>query len=121
MNDTREMVHLNLDLSAELNEQLEELASKLASNKTDILRQAITLMQILVNSKEQGKKFGIAESEQPLATEIIIPVQMIETAEQHPLETFMETLGVWDDERTAEEIIKDIYDSRTPSNSKPVL
>ena len=34
----------------------------------------------------------------------------------HPLDTFIETHGVWEDERTAEEIVKEIYDSRTISN-----
>lgn len=29
----------------------------------------------------------------------------------------MERLGPWEDERTAEEIVKDIYDSRTISNN----
>ncbi|MBC6429467.1 DUF2281 domain-containing protein [Nostoc sp. HG1] len=36
---------------------------------------------------------------------------------EHPLDTFMERLGPWEDERTAEEIVKDIYDSRTISNN----
>lgn len=35
---------------------------------------------------------------------------------QHPLDTFIEKHGSWEDERTAEEIVKEIYDSRTISN-----
>ncbi len=34
----------------------------------------------------------------------------------HPLDTFIEKHGAWEDERTAEEIVKEIYDSRTISN-----
>lgn len=34
----------------------------------------------------------------------------------HPLDTFLEKHGAWEDERTAAEIVKDIYDSRTISN-----
>ncbi len=34
----------------------------------------------------------------------------------HPLDTFIEKYGAWEDERTAEEIVKEIYDSRTISN-----
>ncbi|HCQ20518.1 MAG: hypothetical protein ACK5WC_10890 [Aphanizomenon sp.] len=34
----------------------------------------------------------------------------------HPLDTFIEKYGAWEDERTAEEIVKEIYDSRTTSN-----
>jgi predicted transcriptional regulator len=73
MTEIQEMVHFSLDLSPELNETLEELAQKIGGNKSDVLRQAIALMQIMVTAQEQGKKFGIAESDQPLATEIIIP------------------------------------------------
>jgi hypothetical protein len=45
-------------------------------------------------------------------------VQQKEISPQHPLEKFMETFGAWEDERTDEEIIKDIYDSRSFSNSE---
>ncbi|MTJ32068.1 hypothetical protein [Aphanizomenon sp. UHCC 0183] len=34
----------------------------------------------------------------------------------HPLDTFLEKHGAWEDERTAAEIVKEIYDSRTISN-----
>ncbi|MEZ2252128.1 DNA-binding protein [Microcoleus sp.] len=73
MNDQKEMIHFNLDLSPELNDTLEQMAKKIGGSKTDVLRQAIALMQILVTAKEQGRKFGIAEENQPLATEILIP------------------------------------------------
>jgi predicted transcriptional regulator len=73
MNENKEMIHFNLDLSPELNETLEEMARKIGGTKTDVLRQAIALMQIVVTAKEQGRKFGIAEVDQPLATEILIP------------------------------------------------
>jgi len=51
---------------------------------------------------------------------MILPIQQLQTEEtstQHPLEKFMETFGAWEDDRTDEEIIKDIYDSRSFSNS----
>ncbi|AFW94624.1 hypothetical protein VB638_03490 [Dolichospermum sp. UHCC 0684] len=34
----------------------------------------------------------------------------------HPLDTFLEKHSAWEDERTAAEIVKEIYDSRTISN-----
>lgn len=73
MSSTKEMVHLNLDLSPELYEKLEESAKKIGGNKSDVLRQAIALMQVAIVAKEQGEKFGIAEPEQTLSTEITIP------------------------------------------------
>jgi predicted transcriptional regulator len=72
MSDIQEMIHFSLDLSPELNETLEEIAQNIGGSKSDVLRQALALMQIMVIAKEQGKKFGIAEPDQPLATEIII-------------------------------------------------
>ncbi|WP_292834967.1 ribbon-helix-helix protein, CopG family [uncultured Nostoc sp.] len=45
------MVRLNLDLSPELNQILDELANKIGISKSDVLRQAITLMQIMVIAK----------------------------------------------------------------------
>ncbi|MEA5619168.1 hypothetical protein VB711_15170 [Cronbergia sp. UHCC 0137] len=38
------------------------------------------------------------------------------TQKPHPLDTFIEKYGAWEDERTAAEIVKEIYDSRTISN-----
>lgn len=39
------------------------------------------------------------------------------TSQSHQLNTFIEKYGAWEDERTAEEIVKEIYDSRTIANS----
>jgi hypothetical protein len=39
----------------------------------------------------------------------------------HPLENFIETFGAWEDDRTTEEIIKDIYESRIDSSSESTL
>jgi predicted transcriptional regulator len=114
MRDTKEMVHFSLDLSPELNQILEELARKIGGTKSDVLRQAITLMQVLVQAKEQTQKLGITAVDELIATEIITSFE--DASISHPLETFMERLGAWEDERTPEEIIKDIYNNRTSSN-----
>ncbi len=115
MTNAQDMVRLNLDLSPELNEILEELANKIGGSKSDVLRQAITLMQIMVIAKEQTNKLGITEADQLIATEIIMPSEA--SPKTHSLETLIETFGAWEDDRTTEDIIKDIYDSRTISNS----
>lgn len=115
MTDAQGMVRLNLDLSPELNQILEELTRKIGGSKSDVLRQAITMMQIIVTAKEQIKKLGIAEADHLIANEIIMPSEA--TQKYHKLEAFMEEFGDWEDERTPEEIVKDIYDSRSISNS----
>ncbi|BAB73559.1 hypothetical protein ACN23B_09280 [Anabaena sp. FACHB-709] len=119
MTNTQGMVHLNLDLSPELNQILEELANKLGGSKSDVLRQAIALMQIMVIAKEQTQNLGIPEAEQLIAREIITLPKAVPTT--HPLDNFMETFGAWEDERTPEAIIQDIYDNRCISNSDYTL
>lgn len=64
-------VRLSLDVSSELNELIEKLAAATNSSKSDVLRRAISLMEVAVEAKRQGKRVGIAEKDQPLATEII--------------------------------------------------
>ncbi|MEB3177714.1 MAG: ribbon-helix-helix protein, CopG family [Nostocaceae cyanobacterium] len=116
MTNAQNMVRLNLELSPELNQILEELAHKLGVNKSDVLRQAIALMQIMVTAKEQTQKLGIVEAEQLIVNEIIIPSEV--QPKTHPLENFIEQFGAWEDECTPEEIIKNIYNSRTISTSE---
>jgi predicted transcriptional regulator len=62
---------LSLDISPELNDLLEQLATRTGGTKSDVLRKAISLMEVAVEAKRQGKKFGIAERDQQLTTEII--------------------------------------------------
>ncbi len=67
----RGKVRLSSDISPELNSLLEDMAADIGGTKSEVLRKAIALMQVAVEAKKQGKKFGIAEKDQPLATEII--------------------------------------------------
>ncbi len=41
-----------------------------------------------------------------------LQLQPQEISKEHSLEKFMETFGAWEDDRTDEEIIKEIYDVR---------
>lgn len=70
-NQERMKIRLSLDITPELNDLLNDLASKTGGTKSDVLRKAIGLMEIAIDAKRQGKKFGIAEKDQPLATEIV--------------------------------------------------
>jgi hypothetical protein len=73
MTDKKEMIRFNLDVSPELDGTLEKLAQKIGGTKSDVLRQAISLMQIAIIAKENGKKVGIVDPNQNLTTEIMIP------------------------------------------------
>lgn len=119
MTNTQKMVRLNLDLSPELNQILDELAEKIGTSKSDVLRQAIMLMQIMVTAKEETKKLGVIEANQLIVNEIIFSSE--QQAKPHPSEAFLETFGTWEDTRTAEEIIDEIYSSRTVSDRDYIL
>jgi predicted transcriptional regulator len=67
----KEKVRLSLDISPELNALLESLAVATGGTKSDVLRKAIALMEVAVDAKRRGLKLGLAEKDQPLATEII--------------------------------------------------
>lgn len=48
-------------------------------------------------------------------------VQPEEPPADHPIETFIEKFGAWEDNRTTEKIIKDIYESRIISSCESTL
>ncbi len=64
-------VHLILDVSPLLNEKLESLAARIHSNKSDLLRKAIALLEVAVAAKESGDRFGVADRNQRLKVEIV--------------------------------------------------
>jgi predicted transcriptional regulator len=68
---SREWARLTVDVSPELAVALERLAERFHGNKSDVVRRALALMEIAAQAKDEGKKFGIAEKDQPLATEIV--------------------------------------------------
>jgi hypothetical protein len=66
-----ETIRLSLDVSPELYETLNTLATKLHSSKSDVLRKAVALLEVAVRAKEEHKKFGVAAPDQTLETEIV--------------------------------------------------
>ncbi len=71
LDQERTKVRFNLDISPDLNALLDNLAASIGGTKSDVLLKAIALMDVAVDANRQGKKFGIAERDQPLATEIV--------------------------------------------------
>lgn len=64
-------VRLSLVVSPQANRALEDLARKTHSTKSEVLRKAIALLEVAVEARERGKKIGVADPGQPLATEIV--------------------------------------------------
>jgi predicted transcriptional regulator len=56
-----ERVRLSVDVSPELDAMLEQLAKDVHGTKSDVLRKGIALLQVAVDAKKQGQKFGVAD------------------------------------------------------------
>ncbi len=67
----RETVRLTVDVSPDVYQKIGDIADRLHTSKGDVLRKGLAYMEVAVEAKEQGKKFGVAESDQILTTEII--------------------------------------------------
>ena len=67
----KNLVALSFFISPQWNNELNDLAAKIGGTKSDVFRKAIALLELAVDARDTGKKFGIAEKDQPLATEIV--------------------------------------------------
>ena len=66
-----EAVRLSLTVSQELNEHLEELATRSQSTKSAILRKAIALFDVATEAKEQKQRLGLFDQNRQMVTEIV--------------------------------------------------
>jgi predicted transcriptional regulator len=65
------IVRLSLAVSPELNDRLEQLASSGRTTKSEILRKAIALFDVVAEAKTEKKRFGILDQNKQLVTEIV--------------------------------------------------
>lgn len=70
-NTSKEVVRLSLSLSPELNDRLEQLAASGHTTKTEILRKAIALYDVVAEAKTEKKRLGILDQNKQLLTEIV--------------------------------------------------
>ncbi len=66
-----EKVRINLQVSPELNNILENIAESSFSTKTDVIRQALALVKIAHDAKRSGKHIGLVADSSKLDTEIV--------------------------------------------------
>lgn len=64
-------VRLNLLLSPELNGRLDNIAASAGATKTDVIRQAIALMEVVHQAKRDSKHVGISADRNKLDTEFV--------------------------------------------------
>jgi predicted transcriptional regulator len=67
----RDSIRLSLAVSPELNARLDELASSSHTTKSEILRKAIALFDVVAEAKLEKKRFGILDQNKQLLTEIV--------------------------------------------------
>ena len=71
MTTDKEVIRLSLAVSPELNERLEQLAAAGHTSKSEILRKAIALFDVVAEAKSEKKRFGILDQDKRLVTEIV--------------------------------------------------
>lgn len=69
--NTKEKVRLSLDLSKDLYDQLESLATDSHASKSDVLRKALGLMIVAADAKKDNKKLGVFNKDELLEKEIV--------------------------------------------------
>jgi hypothetical protein len=69
--NSRPKVRLTVDVSAELNQTLNKLAEESSTTKSEILRKAVTLMEVAAQARERGQKLAIINRQDPADTEIV--------------------------------------------------
>jgi predicted transcriptional regulator len=66
-----EKVRLNLQVSAALNSVLEEIAESTSSSRSEVIRQALALMKVAHEAKQEGRHIGLVSDPSRLDTEIV--------------------------------------------------
>jgi Ribbon-helix-helix protein, copG family len=62
---------LAMEVSSELAELLDKLAAKSHTTRTEVLRKAVALLDVLTQAKDVGRKIGILDENDKLIQEIV--------------------------------------------------
>ena len=66
-----QVVRMSLNMSPELNEKLEKMSREAHATKTDILKKAIFLMDIAMNSKKMGNQVAVVDKKGHKVSDIL--------------------------------------------------
>jgi len=64
-------VRVSLDMSPEANELLENLAIASGTTKSQILRRAVALYDVVAAARSQGKRVGVLDQSDKLVSEFV--------------------------------------------------
>lgn len=68
MRNHKKPVRLSLDLAPEMSDLIDNLARRSSTTKSDLLRRAISMMELAVNARERHQLVGIASDREKLDT-----------------------------------------------------
>lgn len=69
--DNSHRVQVNLDISPELYQTLQNVAKQINGDTAEVLLKGVMLMQVAANAKQEGKHIWITDENNQLETEII--------------------------------------------------
>lgn len=69
--DVGKLVHINLAVSQEVADAIEEIASRQQITKTDVLRKAVALLAVAVAAKARNERVGLFDADRKITTEIV--------------------------------------------------
>ena len=64
-------VRLTLDVTDELNERLNELAAEAGGSKSELLRKAISLIEVAVDARKSGNQVAVVDKNRKVVTTIV--------------------------------------------------
>lgn len=65
-------VRYTIDLTEQLNEEVEKIAQAAGIPKSEVFRRAIALLKVAQNATRQGERIGIGRDPESLKTEFIL-------------------------------------------------
>jgi predicted transcriptional regulator len=66
-----ERVRVSFEMPVEMNKILDKLADSLDSTRTDVLRKAIALLQVVAEGKEKGQQLALVDKQDQITSKII--------------------------------------------------
>lgn len=69
--DVGKLVRINLAVSQEVADAIEEIASREQITKTHVLRKAVALLAVAVAAKARNERVGLFDADRKITTEIV--------------------------------------------------
>jgi metal-responsive CopG/Arc/MetJ family transcriptional regulator len=67
----RETIRMNVQISRDLTDLIDKIATDASAGRSDVIRQALALMEVAHSAKQRGKYIGIVSDRAKLESEIV--------------------------------------------------